>query len=131
MNTVPMIDDPLGGRSIPEWIGATPDSKPPPRVRDRIFMRAGGRCYLSDRKIRPGEKWEAEHIQALGNGGENRERNLAPALVAPHKTKTKADRKVKAKTDAMRKKHHGIRGPRTITRWRRFDGSIVEAARER
>lgn len=131
MTSVPMIEDPLGGRSIPEWIGATPDSKPPPRVRDRIFMRAHGRCYLSGRKIRPGEKWEAEHMQALSLGGENRESNLAPALAAPHKIKTKADRKIKKKTDDMRKSHNGVKRPRSIRAWRKFDGTPVYAERER
>lgn len=118
-------------RAVPEWIGATPDTKIPPRVRLRIFNRYGGRCYLSKRPIRPGDKWDAEHIIALANGGENRERNLAPALKAPHKVKTRTDRKIKQRTDARRKKHIGIRKPRTITRWRNFNGDIVIAARER
>lgn len=129
MTAIPMIE--TEGRSVPEWIGKTPDSVPPPRVRLRIFNRYGGRCYLSNRPIRPGDKWDAEHIIALANGGENRERNLAPALQSPHKVKTTRDRQIKKKTDARRKKHIGIRKPRTITRWRKFNGDIVIAARER
>lgn len=96
-------------RSTPEWIGKTDNTPPPPRVRQRIFDRYNGRCYLSGRQIRPGDKWECEHILALCNGGENRESNLAPALVAPHKTKTKRDRKTKSKNDRVRKRHLGIR----------------------
>lgn len=118
-------------RSVDEWIGITDDTKVPPRVRLRIFERAGGVCHLSGRKIQPGEKWELEHIKALCNGGEHRESNLAPALVEPHKVKTRADRKAKAKSDRIRKRNAGIRKPRTITAWRRFDGTIVRADRER
>jgi 5-methylcytosine-specific restriction protein A len=129
MTAVPMIE--TDGRSVPEWIGKSPDSVPPPRVRLRIFNRYGGRCYLSKRLIRPGDKWDAEHIIALTLGGENREKNLAPALKAPHKVKTGQDRKIKKRTDARRKKHIGIHKPRTITRWRKFNGEIVIAGRER
>lgn len=98
----------MTGRSVPEWIGATPDTPIPPRVRLRVFEAYGGVCYLSKRKIRAGDKWEAEHVIALANGGENRERNLAPALVEPHKAKTANDVAIKAKTDRIRKKHLGI-----------------------
>jgi len=124
----------MTGRSVPEWIGATPDTPVPPRVRLRVFEAYGGICYLSKRKIRAGDKWEAEHILALSNGGENRERNLAPALVEPHKIKTAKDKAIKAKTDRTRKKHLGIStGPKQKipskgfdkTRSRRFDGSVV------
>lgn len=127
--TVPMIE--TDGRSVPEWIGKTPDSVPPPHVRLRIFNRYDGRCYLSKRKIRPGETWHAEHMLALTLGGENRERNLAPALVDPHKVKTAKDRRIKKRTDKRRKRHIGIKPKRTITRWRRFNGDIVYATRER
>ena len=95
-------------RSVPEWIGATPDAKIPPRVRLRVFERHGGICHLSKRKIQPGEIWQLDHIIALVNGGEHRESNLAPALDNPHKEKTAADVAEKAKIDRIRKKHLGI-----------------------
>ncbi len=56
---------------------------------------------------------------------------MAPALVEPHKIKTKADRRQKAKNDRVRKKHLGIKKPRTMTRWRKMNGEIVIAGRER
>lgn len=118
-------------REVPEWIGKTPDTPAPPRVRLRVFEKHSGICYLSGRKIMPGDKWQLEHPLALINGGENREANLAPALVEPHKVKTAADMAQKAKNDRVRKRHLGIKKPRTMTRWRRFDGSIREAGRER
>ena len=98
-------------RTIPEWIGKTDDAAIPPRVRLRIFERDNGVCHLSGRRIMPGEKWECEHKLALSLGGEHRESNLAPALVAPHKIKTAADRAAKAKNDRVRKRHLGIRKP--------------------
>lgn len=118
-------------RAVPEWIGKTDDTPVPPRVRLRVFERYGGRCYLSGRKIMSGDRWDVEHIKAISLGGENRESNLAPALTAPHKIKTRADRAAKKKADRIRKRHLGIKSPRKITRWRRFDGSIVEASRDR
>jgi 5-methylcytosine-specific restriction protein A len=56
---------------------------------------------------------------------------LAPALRTEHRKKTATDVKQKAKNDRVRKRHIGIKKPRTMTRWRRFDGSIREAGRER
>jgi 5-methylcytosine-specific restriction endonuclease McrA len=99
------------GRSLDEWIGKTPDTKPPPRVRLRVFERYKGRCYLSGRLIRPGDKWELEHVLALALGGENREANLAPALVAAHREKTREDVGRKAKADRIRAKHLGLKTP--------------------
>jgi 5-methylcytosine-specific restriction endonuclease McrA len=118
-------------REVPEWIGKTPDTPAPPRVRQRVFDRHNGICYLSGRKIMPGNKWQLEHPLALINGGENRESNLAPALVEPHKVKTAEDVKQKAKNDRVRKRHLGIKKPRTIRAWRKFNGEIVHAERER
>ena len=52
--------------------------------------------------------------------------------VACHKEKTgKADIPRIAKTKRISDREKGIRRPRTITRWRRFDGSVVEAGRQR
>jgi len=109
-------------REVPEWIGKTPDAKIPPRVRLRIWERHEDRCHITGRKIQAGEAWDCEHIKALCNGGEHRESNLAPALKQPHRIKTAQDVKIKAKTDRIRKRHLGIKKPRTIRAWRRFGG---------
>lgn len=101
-------------RTVPEWIGATPDAKVPPRVRDRIFMAHGGVCHLTGRKIRPGEKWELDHVQALINGGEHRESNLAPALSYAHKEKTAKDVAQKAQDARVRQKHLGIKKRKAV-----------------
>lgn len=118
-------------RKTDEWIGANDDAAIPPRVRLRVFNRMGGVCHLSGRKINAGEAWDLDHIVALINGGAHRESNLAPVLRIEHRKKTAADMKQKAKNDRVRKKHLGIKKPRTIRAWRKFDGSIVYAERER
>lgn len=92
-------------RALPEWIGKTPDSKIPDRVRLRIFEREGGRCWISGRKIMPGDLWDLDHKVALINGGEHRESNLFPALRDKHREKTAEDVAEKAETYRVRSKH--------------------------
>lgn len=118
-------------RSVPEWIGKTDDTPVPPRVRLRVLQAFNHRCYLSGREIRPGDAWDIEHKIALCLGGENRESNLAPALKIPHREKTRLDRARLKRERKIQMRHAGIKPPRWITRWRRFDGSIVQAARQR
>lgn len=96
-------------RSVPEWIGKTPDEKIPPRVRMRVFERHGGICHLSGRKIAAGELWDCDHIRALVNGGEHRESNLAPALRDKHREKTAEDVAEKATVRRKALAHRGIR----------------------
>jgi 5-methylcytosine-specific restriction enzyme A len=95
-------------RSLPEWIGKTPDAQIPPRVRLRIFETHWGKCHISGRRIQAGELWDCEHIVALVNGGEHRESNLAPALRDKHREKTKADVAEKAVVYRKRAKHLGL-----------------------
>jgi 5-methylcytosine-specific restriction enzyme A len=121
----------MTGRSTDEWIGSTPDAKIPPRVRARVFGAHDGICHISKRRIRAGEAWDCDHVIALCNGGEHRESNLAPALNEPHRIKTRADVREKSKVARMRKKHLGFKKPRTITAWRKMDGTAVYADRER
>ncbi len=95
-------------RAVEEWIGKTPDTKVPTRVRLRVFEKYNGRCYLSGRKIGPADKWDLEDIIALINGGENRESNKAPALKEFHKVKTAKDVAEKSKVARIRAKHLGL-----------------------
>lgn len=88
-------------RTVKEWVGATEDTRAPPRVLRRIFEREGGRCHLSGRVIAPGELWQADHKIALINGGMNCESNLFPALGDPHKEKTRADVAEKKRVAAL------------------------------
>lgn len=119
-------------REVMEWVGKSPDDPVPPRVRVRIFDRFDGRCQCGcGRKIMAGEKWEAEDKLAIINGGQRRESNLRPFLVEHHKAKTASDMKIKSKNARVRKVHLGIKKPRTMTRWRKFNGEIVTASRSR
>jgi 5-methylcytosine-specific restriction protein A len=104
-------------RSVPEWIGATPDTKIPDRVMVRIFLRNDGRCACCNRRITSGEKWQADHKIALANGGLHVESNLQPLLVEHHKAKTREDVAEKARTYRKVKKHIGVKKPS------RFPGS--------
>lgn len=96
-------------RSTPEWIGKTPDAKVPPRVRLRVFEAHNGTCAETGRKIRPGDDWQLDHIIALANGGQHREKNLQPILTEAHKVKTRKDVAQKKKDSRVRQKHLGIR----------------------
>ncbi len=99
-------------RSLPEWIGRTPDSIPPPRVKLRVFQKFNGRCQCGcNRRIHAGEAWEADHIIALVNGGANRESNLRPLLTAHHHDKTAHDVAEKSKVYAVALKHAGLDSP--------------------
>lgn len=121
-------------RSVPEWEGKTHDSSIPDRVKVRIFDRYNGRCYLSGRKISAADKWHCEHIIALANGGQHRESNIAPALVEPHKEKTREDRKTQSRIYKIRKRNLGLKKPKgrpligtKASGWKRkLDGTLVK-----
>ena len=113
-------------RSVPEWIGKTDDSKIPDRVRLRVFNRCGGVCHWSQRKIRPGERWQLDHVVALINGGKHCESNLVPVLIEPHKAKTVQDIKEKAQVAGKRKNHLGIKRAKRRMGYRKFDGTVVK-----
>lgn len=79
-----------------------------------------------------GERWAVDHIVALCNGGENREKNLWPLCVSCHADKTRCDLTEKTKVARVRKKHLGLkRASKKIpgskgTRWRKkLDGTVV------
>lgn len=104
MTSRDMIDSPYG-RDVEEWKGATPNSMPPPRVRTRVFDRKKGLCHKCGRKIRPGEKWTCEHLKAVINGGENRERDLDLTCCNCLPEKNAADVAEKSAVATKRKKH--------------------------
>lgn len=107
-------------RSVPEWVGATDDAKVPPRVRMRIFLRHGGICHLSGRRIQAGDAWDLDHLVALANGGAHCESNLRPALRDKHKDKTARDVAEKARNDRVLKRHLGIKSTKRKIQSRGF-----------
>lgn len=117
-------------RTVEEWVGKHDDAAIPPRVRDRVALRSHGHCMkcgLRTVKV-PGQ---CDHITPLILGGEHRETNLQWLCVPCHAAKTRLDVKLKSKVARVRKKHIGIKKPRTIRAWRKFNGEIVYAGRER
>lgn len=96
-------------RSTTLWGSDNHDAKIPPRVRLRVYERAGGRCEVCQRKLGPADRWQADHIVALVNGGAHSEANLRCICDWCHKGKTREDVAEKAKTYAVRSKHVGIR----------------------
>ena len=96
-------------RSVDEWIGNTPDTQAPPRVRVRVFERDEGKCHDCGRKIRPGETWTLEHLTALINGGENRETNLGLTCDWCLPSKNARDVSEKSKVYRKKKSHLGLR----------------------
>lgn len=118
-------------RSVPEWIGRSDDAKIPPRVIERVAGKAAGRCVKCTREIGPALPGECDHIIPLILGGEHRESNFQWLCKPCHAEKSRLDVKLKAKVARIRKRDCGVRKPRAITRWRRFNGSIVEAGRDR
>ena len=100
----------MSARALPEWIGRTPDTPVPPRVRVRVFDRYEGRCCCGcNRKIMAGEKWDCEDTIAIINGGERRESNLKPWLSEHHPKKTAQDVAEKSRVYRKRMKHLGIK----------------------
>lgn len=118
-------------RSVPEWVGATPDTPAPARVRVRVFDRCEGRCDTCGRKIAAGETWTLEHRKALINGGQNRESNLGVTCNWCLPEKNATDVAEKSRTYRKRAKHLGIKKssrPMPGSRgsgWRKhMDGSV-------
>lgn len=101
-------------RSTSEWIGSTPDSAIPPRVRVRVFERANGHCQSCTRKIAAGDAWQADHVVALINGGANRESNLQCLCGWCHKGKTAGDVAEKSRTARIKAKHLGVKRKSTF-----------------
>lgn len=95
-------------RQVPEWIGATPDTPIPAKVKLRIWERCGGRCWLTGKKIMPGDAYDFDHRIALCNGGQNREFNISLVLRDKHREKSAADVAERSKVERIRQKHLGI-----------------------
>ena len=88
----------MNPRLIPEWIGATPDTPIPDRVKDRILRRQDDRCFDCKRPFGHKLKAEFDHDPALINGGENRERKIFARCEQCHDLKFPDDVAEKSKT---------------------------------
>jgi 5-methylcytosine-specific restriction protein A len=107
----PKIASGTTARSVPEWIGKTPDTEAPMLVKLRILLRQGGRCAITGHEFHPGDKRHLDHIIPRIDGGQNRESNLQWILDEPHKAKTSAEAKTRSKTRRQAATHAGIKPP--------------------
>ena len=104
-----------------------------PKVMIRAWDRADGCCELckTGSKLIPGNIFY-DHIIPDRMGGEPTLQNCQVLCRSHHDAKTfTADIPNIARAKRRQRKHVGIRKPRTITRWRKFNGDIVYASRER
>lgn len=100
--------------------------------RARIFAAHSGVCYLSGVKIGPSDTWDVEHVIPLALGGTNEDENLRPALVDPHRVKSKADVRSISKAKRLEARENGTRRERKKipsrpfdkTRTRKFNGKV-------
>lgn len=102
-------------------------------VKRDAFLRANGYCEGEGcgARLTVG-KFAYDHRIPDGLGGEPTLENCQVLCAACHKEKTgKRDVSTIAKAKRIKDREIGIRKPRTIRAWRRFNGEIVHAPRER
>jgi 5-methylcytosine-specific restriction endonuclease McrA len=113
-------------RTVEEWIGRTHDSSPSDACKGRILRKQDDRCALTGHQFRPGDKIEFDHVTPLWLGGENREANLQAVLGAAHKQKTRAEATVRAKVNANRLKHLGVKSKVTPRFKKKMNGDVID-----
>lgn len=101
------------------------------KTKVEAFNRAGGNCESCGAKLFVGNT-EYDHQIPCGLGGGNDLGNCIVLCRSCHRNKTSRD-DVPRIAKAKRNHQHnaGVKRPRTITRWRRFNGDIVFAERQR
>lgn len=102
-------------------------------VKRDAFARAGGLCEGEGcgAKLTIG-KYHYDHRIPDALGGEPELWNCEVLCVPCHNAKTrKKDVPAIAKTKRIQDREKGIRKPRSMLGWRKFNGEIVRAARDR
>jgi len=94
------------------------------------WIRCGGNCEGCTANLYPG-KYHFHHRLERAFEGTAELENLQVLCIACHSAVTGLRAPVIAKSNRVRAKHAGIRKPRRITAWRRFNGDIVIAPRQR
>jgi 5-methylcytosine-specific restriction protein A len=104
-------------------------SKP---VKREALKRAGKKCENETCGALFGVKFHFDHDIADGLGGEPTLENCKVLCHACHNEKTrKHDVPLIAKTKRIQDRHRGIKKRRTIRGWRKFNGDVVHAGRDR
>jgi 5-methylcytosine-specific restriction endonuclease McrA len=83
------------------------------------------------RETGPALPGECDHIIPLILGGEHRETNFQWLCKPCHAGKTRLDVKLKAKVARIRKKTIGIKKRSGFKGWRKMNGDVVYADRDR
>jgi 5-methylcytosine-specific restriction enzyme A len=96
----------------------------------RAWLRSGGQCEACTAKLSEGNV-EYHHIKEDTFEGAATLENCSVLCRSCHRTVTNARAAVIAKSNRVRDRARGIKKPRTITAWRRFNRSIVHAPRKR
>ena len=102
----------------------------PAKVKVAAFERAKGNCQVCGARLTVG-KFRYDHKLPDALGGEPTLENCVVQCLACDKPKTADDVRRIRKADRQRRNHIGVKKPRTIKQWRRFDGTPVFASRER
>lgn len=95
------------------------------KARLQLFLMRDGECHLCRLKITPGQEWQVEHVVPLAMGGEDGGENLHLAHTKCHAKKTSQDVADIARAKRRQARHLGVKKPRTIKSWRKFNGEIV------
>lgn len=103
------------------------------RERLDLFLEANGQCQACGWQLRPGTRWEVDHVIPLALGGRDEACNLQVLCEPCHSGKTRTrDVPAIAKSARVRARHLGaVRSRRPMpcgrgSRWRRMmDGRIV------
>ncbi len=94
-------------------------------------IRANGHCEGCTRRLLAGD-YNYDHIVPHAMGGPSTADNIQLLCKACHGSKTtKQDVPQIAKAKRRERARFGIKKPRTITRWRKFNRDIVIAERDR
>lgn len=103
----------------------------PAKVKLAAWERADGHCERCTAKLYPG-KYRYNHRIPDALGGQPTLDNCEVLCIAcDHPQTYQKDIPAIAKSKRVRQRNAGIRKPRTITGWRRFNGQPVYAERER
>lgn len=103
------------------------------KVKAQRFLHANGHCENPKCGARLGLlKHHFDHDLACELGGDNSFGNCRVLCTPCHKDKTgRCDMPLIAKGRRIRRAEAGIKKPRTICGWRKFDGTPVYAERKR
>ena len=101
------------------------------KVKTNAALRANGHCEICTRKLLTGD-FHFDHEIPDGLGGKATLENCRVLCRSCHKNKTtQKDVPLIAKSKRNYRKSVGIKDKRTILSWRKFDGTIVKAGRNR